>query len=134
MERDRAAIEHAEDACFVYDAGGRIFDANRRACETLGYTREELLSLSITDVEAILLPEGVAGLWRRLASGESVTTQGARRRKDGTAFPVEIRIGLLGEAGGRRLALSTAREITEREPFEGELSHRALHDPSSAPR
>ena len=87
MERDRAIIEHAEDACFTYDAGGRIFVANRRARETLGYTREELLSLSITYVEAILLPEGVAGLWRRLASGKSVTTEGARRRKEGTAFP-----------------------------------------------
>ena len=100
VERDRAAIEHAEDACFVYDAGGRIFDASRRACETLGYAREELLSLSITDVEAILLPEGVAGLWRRLASGESVTTEGARRHKDGTAISVEIGIGLLGEPAG----------------------------------
>ncbi len=77
MERDRAIIEHAADAFFVYDAGGRILDANRRACETLGYTREELLSLSMTDVEAILLPEGIAGLWRRLASGEPVTTEGA---------------------------------------------------------
>jgi PAS domain S-box-containing protein len=77
VEGDRAIIEHAAgDAFFVYDAGGRILDANRRACETLGYTREELLSLSMTDVEAILLPEGVAGLWRRLASGEPVTTEG----------------------------------------------------------
>ena len=76
MDRDRAIIEHAADAFFVYDAGGSIFDVNRRACETLGYTREELLSLCMTDVEAILLPEGIAGLWRRLASGEPVTTEG----------------------------------------------------------
>ena len=112
MERDRAIIEHAADAFFVYDAGGKIFDVNRRACWTLGYTREELLSLSMTDVEAILLPEGIAGLWRRLASGEPVTTEGAHRRKDGTAFPVEIRVALLGEVAGRRLALSIARDIT----------------------
>jgi diguanylate cyclase (GGDEF)-like protein/PAS domain S-box-containing protein len=129
VERDRAIIEHAADAFFVYDAGGRIFDANRRACETLGYTREELLSLSMTDVEAILLPEGVAGLWRRLASGEPVTTQGAQRRKDGTAFPVEIRVALLGEVGGHRLALSIARDITERRASERLLARRAYHDP-----
>ena len=116
MEGDAAIIEHA--AFFVYDAESRILDASRRACETLGYTREELLSLSITDVEAILLPEGVAGLWRRLASGEPVTTKGARRRKDGTAFPVEIRIGLLGEVGGGPLAPSMARDISEREALE----------------
>ena len=77
MERDRAIIEHAADAVFVYDAGGKIFDVNRRACGTLGYAQEELLSLSMTDVEAILLlPEGIAGLWRRLASGEPVRPKG----------------------------------------------------------
>jgi diguanylate cyclase (GGDEF)-like protein/PAS domain S-box-containing protein len=129
LERDRAIIEHAADAFFVYDAGGRIFDVNRRACRTLGYTREELLSLSMTDVEAILLPEGIAGLWRRLASGEPVTTEGAHRRKDGTAFPVEIRVSLLGEAAGRRLALSIARDITGRKALEERLSHQALRDP-----
>jgi diguanylate cyclase (GGDEF)-like protein/PAS domain S-box-containing protein len=129
VERDRAIIEHAADAFFVYDAGGKIFDVNRRACGTLGYTREELLSLSMTDVEAILLPEGIAGLWRRLASGEPVTTEGAHRRKDGTAFPVEIRVGLLGEVAGRRLALSIARDITGRKALEERLSRAALHDP-----
>jgi diguanylate cyclase (GGDEF)-like protein/PAS domain S-box-containing protein len=128
LERDRAIIEHAADAFFVYDAGGSIFDVNRRACETLGYTREELLSLFMTDVEAILLPEGIAGLWRRLASGEPVTTEGAQRRKDGTAFPVEIRVGLLGEVDGRRLALSIAHDITGRKAFEEKLSHQAFHD------
>jgi diguanylate cyclase (GGDEF)-like protein/PAS domain S-box-containing protein len=129
LERDRAIIEHAVDAFFVYDAGGEIVDVNRRACEALGYTREELLSLSMTDVEAVLLPEGIAGLWRRLASGEPVTTEGAHRRKDGTAFPVEIRVGFLGEVAGRWLALSIARDITERKALEERLSHRALHDP-----
>jgi two-component system cell cycle sensor histidine kinase/response regulator CckA len=129
LERDRAIIEHAADAFFVYDGGGKIFDVNRRACWTLGYTREELLSLSMTDVEAILLPEGIAGLWRRLASGEPVTTEGAHRRKDGTAFPVEIRVSLLGEVAGRRLALSIARDITGRKALEERLSQKALHDP-----
>ena len=36
VERDRAIIEHTADAFFVYDAGGRILYANRRACDTLG--------------------------------------------------------------------------------------------------
>ncbi len=81
-----------------------------------------MLSCSVTDVEAILLPEGIAGLWRRLASGEPVTAEGAHRRKDGTAFPVEIRVALLGEVAGRRLALSIARDITGREAPRGEAS------------
>ena len=76
-------------------------------------------------VEAILLPKGIAGLWRRLASGEPVTTEGAHRRKDGTAFPVEIRVSLLGEVAGRRLALSIARDITGREVYDPTVRERA---------
>ena len=129
MQRDRTIIERAADAFFIYDAGGKIFDVNRRACESLGYTREELLSLSMKEVEAVILPEGIAGLWRRLASGESVTTEGAQRRKDGTAFPVEIRVCLLEEVDGRRLALSIARDIAGRKALEERLSYRAFHDP-----
>jgi len=62
LERDRAIMEHTADAPFVYDQEGRILDVNRRACDTLGYTREELLFLSITDVETVLLPGSLAGL------------------------------------------------------------------------
>ena len=70
MERDRAIMEHTADALFVYDLEGRIFDVNRLACDTLGYTQEELLTLSITDVETVLLPGGFAGLWRRWKKGK----------------------------------------------------------------
>jgi PAS domain-containing protein len=46
-------VEHAPDAFFIYDLGGRILGVNRRACEMLGYTQEELLakylSLSISE-------------------------------------------------------------------------------------
>ena len=49
MERDRAIMEHTADALFVYDPESRILGINRRACDTLSYTREELLSLSFTD-------------------------------------------------------------------------------------
>ena len=116
MERDRAIMEHAADALFVYDLEGRIFDVNRRACTALGYTREELLSLAMTDVETLLVPEGIAGLWRRLAPDEPVLAEGTQRRKDGSTFPVQVRVSLL-EVDERRLALTE------------QLSYRAFHDP-----
>jgi PAS domain S-box-containing protein len=121
-------MEHVADALFVYDPEGRIFDVNRRACGTLGYTREELLSLSMTDLETILLPGGVVGLWLRLALDEPVSAEGSQRRKDGSTSPVEVRAGLL-EANGRRLALSVARDISERKALTEQLSYRAFRDP-----
>jgi PAS domain-containing protein len=47
----RLLMEHTPDLLFINDSKGKIIDANRIACEALGYTREELLNLSISDIE-----------------------------------------------------------------------------------
>src|SRR3712207_9487764 len=107
MERDRAIIEHTADALFVYDTEGRIVDVNRRACATLGYTREELLSLSITDVETSLLPGGLAGVWRLVAPDEDRMAEGNPRRKEGRTIPGEGRGGPI-DGYGRRVGLAAA--------------------------
>jgi PAS domain S-box-containing protein len=50
--RYRTLFENAGDAIFVLDFKGRILDANRIACERLGYSRKELLNLNWSDIEA----------------------------------------------------------------------------------
>jgi diguanylate cyclase (GGDEF)-like protein len=67
-------------------------------------------------------------LWLRLALDEPVSAEGSQRRKDGSTSPVEVRAGLL-EANGRRLALSVARDISERKALTEQLSYRAFRDP-----
>ncbi len=119
-ERFRALFEQAADAVFVHDLDGHLFDVNRRACESLGYAREELLSLSVEDVEREMPPGGFAGLWERAVSGGPFTLDGVHRRKDGATFPVEVRVGLF-EAGRRRLLLAVARDVTERKEAEEAL-------------
>ena len=54
-----------------------------------------------------------------MAAGETVTFETRHRRKDGTSFPVEIRVGQF-EQGGRRF-LCLVRDITERKRAEDEL-------------
>src|SRR5262249_54887950 len=50
-ERFRTLVEQASDAVFLHDDTGRFIDLNRRACESLGYTRDELLRIGVLDVE-----------------------------------------------------------------------------------
>lgn len=92
-------MENAGDALFVFDREGNILEVNRRACGSLGYARDELLSLSINDVEKGLSPEDVAGLWDAMEPGRPITVDGSHRRRDGVTFPVEVRMGIF-EAGG----------------------------------
>ncbi len=114
----RSLVEQAADAFFVHDLEGRIVDVNRRACDSLGYTREELLALSVPDISLQFRSEKLLNIWNRMVPGEPVTIESVQRHKDGTTFPVEIRIGRLNHSGGRELVLALARDITERKQAE----------------
>ncbi len=123
-ERFRLLVEQAADAFFLHDADARILDVNRRACESLGYTREELLNLSVQDFDPAFDPGGLAA-WRQMVPGQAETVERIHRRKDGTTFPVEVRLGVI-ESGAGRLFLALVRDITERKRAEETLARRAM--------
>jgi PAS domain S-box-containing protein len=126
----RQLFENSADALFVHDERGRIVDCNAQACRALGYTREELLELSVADLAAHLISEQERQekkgqtLWERAMRGEPGRLVGYEenelRRKDGTTFPVEVGVGAI-EYQGRRLIFASARDITERKRAEEEL-------------
>jgi len=123
--RYRLMVDQMADAFFVTDLNGRIVDVNQRACDTLGYTRAELLDLSVLDVEQDFDLAGATALWEALQPGQSVTIQGRHRRKDGTAFPVEIRLSCI-ELNGQRLLPALAHDISERVQAEEKLRQAAV--------
>lgn len=119
IERDRelryqALAEQASDAFFVHDFNGRLVEVNQRACDSLGYTRAELLRMSVTDIECDFDLAAAQGEWSRIEPGVDFTLYGHQRRKNGTIFPVEIRFGCTTWRG-ERLYLGLVRDITERQ-------------------
>ncbi|QIN85121.1 PAS domain S-box protein [Rubrobacter tropicus] len=128
--RFRALFENSGDALIVHDRSGKVVDCNREACRSLGYTREEFLTLRVRDFSVDVLSEeekaslGEDTPWgraMRTAPGEIVGFhENVHRRKDGTTFPVEVGIGSI-DIGGRRLIFASARDITERKRAEAEL-------------
>ena len=114
----RTFVDHAADALFVQDEEqNKVLDVNRQACESLGYTREELIGMVPHDFD----PDADAALLRRiqerLEAGEVSTFETRHRRKDGTVFPVEVRVRPF-QHGGSRLHLALARDISERKRAE----------------
>jgi PAS domain S-box-containing protein len=79
------AIDRAPDAVFVADESMRYLAVNQAACRLLGYTREELLALRMTDVATY--PEASAE-YDDLMARRGKTGNGILRRKDGTEFAV----------------------------------------------
>jgi diguanylate cyclase (GGDEF)-like protein/PAS domain S-box-containing protein len=127
----RAAVETSADAMFLVDRETlRYVDCNETACQLLGYSREEILRLGPAELNVDpeeqmasafddAVPIGSKGVGaradRRLA-----------RRKDGVVLPLEVRRTAVS-VGGRRIIVSVARDISEREQQE-----RALRDSEAA--
>ncbi|HVW02211.1 MAG TPA: PAS domain S-box protein [Planctomycetaceae bacterium] len=119
-ERFRRLVEHATDAFFVHDLDGKICDVNEGACVSLRYTREELLSMYLWQIDPALTPERIVGLWKQMLPGAAVTFTGLHWRKDGVAFPAEMRLGLYMQ-GEQQLILALVRDVTERKRAEDAL-------------
>jgi PAS domain S-box-containing protein len=112
--RFRTLVEQAGDAFFVHDQDGRFLDVNRRACDSLGYQPEELLQLGVGDIEADLELDRLRESWDRMQPGQQLTIRGRQRRKGGSTFPVEVRLGCY-QQNEERFYLGLARDITGRE-------------------
>jgi len=124
-EKYRNLFELANDSIFIIDVStGSILNANRNAARRLGYTRRELLQLTLTDIEA---PEATANretkIVPELQRTGNVIFEHTLRHKNGAELPVEISCRLI-EYGDRLVFQSFARDITERKQLEIALEER----------
>ncbi len=116
----QALFEGIDDAVFVHDLQGRILEANPAACQRLGYTREEMLRLHTSDIDAPEFAEGFAQrLQQQLAAG-AVRCEGRHRTKDGRIIPVDINTSAIF-IDGKPAVLAVMRDITDRKRAEEAL-------------
>ena len=115
-ERFQVLVEQAADAFFVIESRGRFVDVNKETCDSLGYTREELLTLSVPDI-AFGFERSFEEEFKRMVPGVSLTLPGSLRRKDGSSFPVEVRSVLI-ELDGHLHSFALGRDLTERKRAE----------------
>lgn len=120
QKRFETYIENATDALFIHDFDGNFIDVNNEACKSLGYTREELLGMCITDVDDEIDLEYAKEAWRKTMQNEPVTIQTRQIKKDGSRIPVEIRFGCF-EMDGRVCVMGFVRDISARKLAEEQL-------------
>jgi len=112
--RFRSFVNQAVDAFFLHDMDGRLIDVNQRACDSLGYSREELLAMTVADIDPALdTDECKQKYWTKMIPEHPITIEGRHLKKTGESFPVEVRIGLL-ELGEQKYIMALVRDITER--------------------
>ena len=116
-ERFRLLFENAADNLILHDKG-RVIEVNQQTCRSLGYTREELLRMSLFDIEVGYSKEFLLDRWEK--ERDLITFPGLHRRKDGSTFPAEVRVGKV-TLRGQKLRLAAIRDITERKQAEEAL-------------
>lgn len=119
----RMLFDSAGDAIFIHNLTGRFLEANRVACDSLGYARDELLLMTPSDIVAPNLVSQIPTLNARLRQDEQVFFETVFVRRDGVEYPVELNSRVIEYAGGPAV-LSIARDITDRKRTEEDLSRR----------
>lgn len=107
------AIDRFRDAMYWIEPSGRFFYVNDAACRSLGYSEEELLSMSVSDIDPKFPPQLFARIWEEVKQRKTHVLESMHRRKDGTTYPVEITTNhLMFQA--KEFNCAIARDITER--------------------
>jgi PAS domain S-box-containing protein len=115
----RNLIDRSNDCIFVIDSQwGRLLDVNDRACESLGYGRQELLEMSVKDIDEVV---GEDSCWERhvqeLREKGDIVIEGEHRCNDGSRFAAETSFRLVSHRKGEFI-IAITRDITDRKRAE----------------
>ena len=124
-EKYRSLFNQFMGGIYLHDLEGRILDVNMMACAQSGYSRDELLKLTVFDLHPDEAETGywpkdeLVRAWKLWRPGQRIVVEGERRRKDGVVFPVEVSTGMV-RYGQSDLILAIVQDISERKRAEAE--------------
>ena len=114
----RRMADLATEGLYLLDRTGRFLYVNAQAVTQMGgYTRDELLQLTVCDICPDLTPEAFAAQVEATALGPMPRIEARTQRKDGTFFPAEVSTARL-ELDGEIYLFGVARDVTERKAAE----------------
>lgn len=117
MRLFRSLLDMSNDVVEVIDPETlRFIDVNETACRTLGYSREELLSMRVLDIDSAMDAALIGQMEAALRKRHSAVFESAHRRKDGSTFPVEVSVSQVRV--DREYRVAVVRDITERKQNE----------------
>ena len=125
----RKIFNNANDAMYLHGVKEgmptEFMEVNEVATEMLGYSRDELLSMSPRDIDADTASDKMSSIMEELADSDKKTFEVQHRKKDGSLVPVEISAHLF-EMGGEKVVHAIARDISERKEHQRELERATL--------
>lgn len=120
LQLTKFSLERSLDPAYWVGPDARILQVNEAACNTLGYSREELLSMTVHDISPEFKPERWLPHWIELKKRLSFVIETKHRTKSGKIFPVEITVNYV-EFQGHEYDFAFVRDISDRKRAEAEL-------------
>jgi PAS domain S-box-containing protein len=123
-ETFRTIFDSVGDGVAIHYPGGNFVEVNRVVCERLGYSREELLSMPVSAINAPESAAQIAERTKKILAGGVHVFEITHVRRDGSRIPIEAATRRI-EYHGRPAILAVHRDITERKRAEQALHEQA---------
>ncbi len=123
--RIKGILEGAADAIFITAPDGRYQYVNEQSVRLLGYTRDELLSMSILDITPTADHDSIQFGYQTLLEKGELREEIRLKRKDGRIIPTELNARVLADGS----CFGSCRDISERKAAEESIAYMAHHDP-----
>ena len=113
-------FESANDAIFILNTEGNFIDINRTAYKRLGYTKDEMVAMHITQLDSPDFAAKVPERLEQIRKHDNAVFESAHIRKDGSVMPVEVNSKLIS-LEDQEVFFSVIRDISDRKKLEEEL-------------
>ena len=113
-------FDYSSDEIFLADLNGNFIEVNQRACESLGYSRDELVKMRFTDIKTPRYRSLVHQNIKTLIERGKFTYESEHLTKTGTLVPVEMKSRIVSYEG-RNVIMSVSRNIAERKAMEQKM-------------
>jgi PAS domain S-box-containing protein len=118
----RSILENSNEMMFIHTPKGQILDVNEAAIEELGYTREEMLNLSIFDLDPLASEKKHQEfIWEKdFSIQKTVSIETIHQRKDGSQYPALVNINKI-KLGKYEILLAFANNISRSKRYQDQL-------------
>jgi PAS domain S-box-containing protein len=116
----KLSLEACPEAAYWFGTDNRLIYVNNACCKALGYTREEMVGMSLFTINPALTGDDVERHWNLLRTRGSNSGETVCRRKNGTSFPVEL-LSSYVQLEGLEICFGFAIEISRRKENEATL-------------
>ncbi len=120
------SIDRHYDGAFWIDTNNKFIYVNDAACNDLGYTKDELIGMSLKEISIGANDESLKNVWQKLKTEGHINVETIHRRKDGSQYPAEI-VSTYVNFNGKEYNCGFARDITIRKSTE-ELLFQSKND------